>query len=164
MNLRLQNWNDAKSQQGTKHVHKLPLEENWPYNHSEEKHFSSPFPFIPCTGFFITFCKSLCTTELRRKHHWNDPTLGAQQTPAVHQVHRVHCPSHGKDFPSKTRHLHRALEVNMLQILSSQDRGLRLKVSECRLVDFDQRMLQVWALRYVRAQPLDPLTVTECRL
>lgn len=70
MNLRLQNWNDAKSQQGTKHVHKLPLEENWPYNHSEEKHFSSPSPFIPCTGFFITFCKSLCTTELRRKHHW----------------------------------------------------------------------------------------------
>lgn len=73
----------------------------------------------------------------------NDPTLGAQQTPAVHQVHRVHCPSHGKDFPSKTRHLHRALEVNMLQILSSRDRGLRLKVSECCLVDFDQRMLQV---------------------
>lgn len=47
MNLRLQNWNDAKSQQGTKHVHKVPLEESWPYNHSEEKHFSSPSPFIP---------------------------------------------------------------------------------------------------------------------
>ena len=88
MNLRLQNWNDAKSQQGTKHVRKLPLEENWPYNHPEEKHFSSPSPFISLHWILYhvlqisLYHRAQEETSLKWSHPWSSANSCSPSSPS----------------------------------------------------------------------------------
>ncbi len=145
------------------------MEEKGPYNHSEEKTLLMPFAILsPALDSLSLFANlsvpwSSGGNILDMIPLWSSPksTIFHKLLESIKSIKSI---VRAAERISLQR---RAIFIEPLRWrFKSCPRTVRLrpKVSECHLIDFAQRMLQVWALRYVRAQPLDPLTVTECRV